>query len=295
MNILNAEQRIQAEERQTGCDAIEVSHLTKVFEVRYRIPLKRRLIDAISNPLGKKPSHEDKGEEANTLSEADGSKRIEENRKLPALNDVSFRVPHGQTTAVIGRNGSGKSTLMGLLARVYKPTSGTIKLSNPQGGKARIAPLLELNSGFHMDLTGEENIEFYGAVLGLNSKQMAAKKQQIIDFAELGKKVFTTIRNWNDGARLRLGFSIAVHIDPDILLVDEVLAVGDEHFQNKCYQLIAQLQNAGKTILFVSHDLAVVERVANRVIWMQSGVIKMDGDVHSVLAAYRADSIRPPD
>lgn len=286
---MNAKERSLNFELNSGCDAIEVSHLTKVFQVRYRIPLKKRLIDAVSNPLGRKSLGALGG---SILEGSDGEPRAEGARALPALSDVSFRVPHGQTVAVIGRNGSGKSTLMGLLARVYKATSGTIKLSNSLGGAARIAPLLELNSGFHMDLTGAENIEFYGAVLGLTAKQMAAKYSRIVEFAELGSKVFTTIRNWNDGARLRLGFSIAVHIDPDILLVDEVLAVGDEHFQNKCYGLIAQLQQEGKTILFVSHDLAVVERVAGRVIWMQDGVIKMDGATEAVLAAYRADSFR---
>ena len=256
----------QSVEVMGGGDAIVVSHVTKQFRIRHKGSIKQSLLSITKRRPGSAKPH------------------IEQ--KL-ALNDVTFTVPHGQTVAVIGRNGSGKSTLMGLLAHVYLPTSGAIGLYNPQGGKARIAPLLELGAGFHPDLTGNENVEFYGAVLGLTGAQVTQKYQQIVDFAELSDKMDTTIRNWNDGARLRLGFSIAVHIDPDILLVDEVLAVGDEAFQNKCYQLIARLQVQGKTILFVSHDLAVVERVASRIIWLHEGVVRMDGEVSTVLRAYR--------
>ncbi len=208
-----------------------------------------------------------------------------------ALRNISFTVPHGQTLAVIGRNGSGKSTLLGLLARVYRPTSGTICLNGPQGRPARIAPLLELGAGFQDDLTGNQNVEFYGAVLGMNARQIRDRLDQIIEFAELQDKMDTPLHGWNDGAKLRLGFSIAVHIDPDILLVDEVLAVGDESFQNKCYRLIADLQAQGKTIVFVSHDLPVVERVANRVLWLNKGDIVQDGDVATVLKAYREASV----
>jgi ABC-type polysaccharide/polyol phosphate transport system ATPase subunit len=260
MDILNATEPIGRSAAPAG-DAIVVSHLTKQFQVRYKTSIKNRLLNAMKQPPGM--------------------------RKFLALNDVSFRVPHGQTVAVIGRNGSGKSTLMGLLARVYRRTSGEIGLYNPQGGPARIAPLLELGAGFHLDLTGAENIEFYGAILGLTAREMDAKFAQIVEFAELGDKVNTTVRNWNDGARLRLGFSIAVHIDPDILLIDEVLAVGDEAFQNKCFRLIHRLQTEGKTILFVSHDLAKVERVADRIIWLKDGRVHLDGDVPTVLRAYR--------
>ncbi|HZO92028.1 MAG TPA: ABC transporter ATP-binding protein [Chthonomonadaceae bacterium] len=247
------------------CDAIVVEHLTKQFTIRHRGSVKRALLGAMRpKPL----------------------------EQFTALKDISFRVPHGQTVAVIGRNGSGKSTLLGILARVYRPTAGAIHLANPQGGPARIAPLLELGAGFHPDLTGQENIEFYGAVLGLSARQINEKFEQIVEFAELGEKIDTILRTWNEGAKLRLGFSIAVHTDPDILLVDEVLAVGDEAFQNKCYRLIAELQDKGKTILFVSHDLAVVERVASRILWINNGIIQMDGDVPGVLAAYREASAR---
>ncbi len=249
------------EGKEPETNAVVVSHLSKEFRIRYRTTVKRRLLSILrSEPTIK---------------------------RFSALQDVSFKVPHGQTAAVIGRNGSGKSTLMGLLAGVYRITSGEIGLYNQQGGPARIAPLLELGAGFHIDLTGEENIEFYGAVLGLSAKEMRSKFDKIVEFAELGDKVRTIVRNWNDGARLRLGFSIAVHTDPDILLVDEVLAVGDEAFQNKCFRLVEHLQSQGKTILFVSHELVKVERIAQRVIWLKEGQICMDGDMPTVLKAYR--------
>jgi ABC-type polysaccharide/polyol phosphate transport system ATPase subunit len=250
--------------------AIDVDHLTKRFILMHRGgSLKRELLGAVKK-IRSRPAREE----------------------FTALNDISFSIPHGQTVAVIGRNGSGKSTLLGILARVYRPTAGSLRLLAPGGTQARIAPLLALDSGFHPDLTGLENIEFYGAVLGMSSKLIKERTDDIVEFAELEAKVDTLVRGWNDGAKLRLGFSIAVHTDPDILLVDEVLAVGDESFQNKCYRLIADLQRRGKTILFVSHDLNVVERVASRVIWLNRGVIEMDGEVHAVLAAYRTASER---
>lgn len=243
--------------------AIVVEHLTKRFRIRHQGTLKGAVLRIL------RPA------------------RIEE---FTALEDVSFQVPRGETIAVIGRNGSGKSTLLGILARVYRPTSGVARLLGPAGRPVRVAPLLELGAGFHPDLTGLDNIEFYGAVLGMTAREIRARLPQIVAFAELESKVDTYLRGWNDGAKLRLGFSIAVHTDPDILLVDEVLAVGDEAFQNKCYNLIADLQAQGKTILFVSHDLAVVERVAGRILWLNAGRICMDGDVASVLAAYRSAS-----
>lgn len=245
-------------------NAIEVSHLTKEFRQHHFKSLKQTL-------LGK------------------GGKMVTE--PFVAVNDISFSVPHGQTVAVIGRNGSGKSTLLGVLARVYKLTSGSVKLSGQNGKHVRMATLLQLGAGFHPDLTGVENIEFYGAVLGLNRHEVRAKVNDIIAFSELGEdKVLSTLNGWSDGQKLRLGFAIAIHTEPDILLVDEVLAVGDEAFQAKCYHYIAQFQKRGGTILFVTHDLPVVERVASRVIWMNRGVIELDGEPSVVLHAYREAS-----
>ena len=247
--------------------AIEVLNLNKVFRLHHRGTLKSA-VGRLVKGLAKKDHIE----------------------QFTALREINFTVPHGQTVAVIGRNGSGKSTLLGLLARVYRPTSGSVRLLAADGSPARMAPLLELGAGFHHELTGLENIVFYGALLGMTAGQLRERTPAIVEFAELIEKIDTPLYGWNDGAKLRLGFSIAVHTDPDILLVDEVLAVGDEAFQNKCYRLIGDLQRRRKTILFVSHDLAVVERVANRIIWLNQGEIVMDGDAATVLAAYRAES-----
>lgn len=250
-------------EDSTLTHSIIVSRLVKHFRVHHKGSLKQALL---------------------------GVFRKQSVEQLTSLNDITISVPHGQTLAVIGKNGSGKSTLLGILARVYRPTSGTVNCFNREGKPARISPLLELGAGFHHELTGLDNITYYGAMLGLNGKQIREKTYSIIKFAELETKIDTTLHGWNDGAKLRLGFSIVVHSDPDILLVDEVLAVGDEAFQMKCYRLIRQMQSTGTTIVFVSHDLAAVERVADRVIWLNQGIIEMDGDVTSVLSSYRESS-----
>ncbi len=200
------------------------------------------------------------------------------------LHGLNVRIEHGESVALIGRNGSGKSTLLSLIARVYKATRGSIHVNG------RIAPLLELGAGFHPDLTGEENLELYGSILGLTIPQLRAKYDSIVSFAfdtpDMAEKIDTPLRNYSDGMKMRLGFSIAVHTDPDILIVDEVLAVGDEAFQQKCYKKIEEFQHAGKTIVFVSHDMHIVRQVATRVLWLHSGTIRMDGPVEEVVDAY---------
>jgi ABC-type polysaccharide/polyol phosphate transport system ATPase subunit len=211
------------------------------------------------------------------------------------LHGINLRIDHGESVALIGRNGSGKSTLLSLIARVYRPTQGSIRI-DPNRGK--IAPLLELGAGFHPDLTGEENLELYGAILGMTPKELREKYDSIVSFAfdtpDLADKIDTPLRNYSDGMKMRLGFSIAVHLDPDILLVDEVLAVGDEAFQHKCYRKIEEFQQAGKTIIFVSHDMHVVRQVASRVVWLHSGNIRMDGPIDQVVPAYM-DAAETPD
>ncbi len=197
-----------------------------------------------------------------------------------ALKGISFSVAPGETVAVIGRNGSGKSTLLGLMARVYRPTSGTVTMNG------RVSCLLELGAGFHPELTGIENIYLNGSILGMSRKDIANRFDEIVAFAELEQFIDAPIRTYSSGMVMRLGFSIAIQVDPDILLVDEVLAVGDERFQRKCYEKVRELQKAGRTIVFVSHDLVAVREVASRAIWLDSGVIRADGDVETVLAAY---------
>jgi len=207
------------------------------------------------------------------------------------LHGITLRIEHGESVALIGRNGSGNSTLLSLIARVYKPTSGEIK----RDGK--IAPLLELGAGFHPDLTGQENLELYGAILGMTQEELARKYDSIVSFAfdtpDLAEKIDTPLRNYSDGMKMRLGFSIAIHMDPSILIVDEVLAVGDEAFQQKCYRKIEEFQAEGKTIVFVSHDMHVVRQVATRVLWLHRGTIRMDGPVDEVIEAYMLASEKP--
>ncbi|MFA6665133.1 MAG: ABC transporter ATP-binding protein [Armatimonadota bacterium] len=200
--------------------------------------------------------------------------------KVEALRNVRFNVAKGETLAITGKNGSGKSTLLGVLARVYKPTSGSISING------RLSTLLDLGAGFHPDLTGVENIYLNGAILGLSRRELKRCLDDIVDFAELHQFIDAPIRTYSNGMMMRLGFSIAIQTDPDIMLVDEVLAVGDEAFQQKCYAKVKEIQQKGKTIIFVSHDLEAVRRVATRAIWMEHGRIRMDGDVGNVLDAY---------
>lgn len=206
------------------------------------------------------------------------------------LKGITLEIAHGETVALVGRNGSGKSTLLSLVARVYRPTSGSVKVHGS------IAPLLELGAGFHPDLTGTENIELYAAILGMKRATIREKMESIVQFAfdaeDLREKLDTPLRNYSEGMKARLGFAIAVHTDPDVLIVDEVLAVGDEAFQRRCYDRIHEFQRAGKTIVFVSHDMHVVRRVATRIVWLAHGRVYMDGPVDEVADAYVAAAER---
>ncbi len=199
---------------------------------------------------------------------------------IVALNAICFTVYRGETVAVIGQNGSGKSTLLGLIARVYRPTSGTLEVNG------RVAPLLELGAGFHPDLTGLENIYFNGVILGLSRRQISERLDAIIQFAELEEYIDAPVRTYSSGMLMRLGFAVAAHVDADILLVDEVLAVGDAHFQQKCYRKIREFQQQGRTILFVSHDMAAVRQIAPRALWLDKGILRADGDSETVVAQY---------
>jgi ABC-type polysaccharide/polyol phosphate transport system ATPase subunit len=200
---------------------------------------------------------------------------------FPAVEDVSFSVGKGETVGIIGENGSGKSTLLGLIAGTDKPTSGRIDV------RGSIATLLELGAGFHGDLTGRENIYLNGAILGFSRRQMRDKYKGIVDFAELGGFIDTPVKHYSSGMYIRLGFAIAVEVSPDILIIDEVMAVGDEYFQKKCLRRISEFQKEKKTILFVSHALDLVEKVCGRVLLLESGRIKMDGEPRKVLKSYR--------
>ncbi|MBI3911090.1 MAG: ABC transporter ATP-binding protein [Armatimonadetes bacterium] len=203
-----------------------------------------------------------------------------ERRVVRALNGLDLEMAAGETVALIGRNGSGKSTFLGLVGRIYRPTAGKLEV------RGRVSPLLELGAGFHSDLTGRENVLLNGVILGLSRAQVAARFDQIVAFAGLEEKIDAPIRTYSSGQVMRLGFSVAVHTDAEILLVDEVLAVGDEAFQEQCYARIREFQAQGRTIVFVSHDMRAVERVAQRAIWLERGRVRADGPAAEVARRY---------
>ncbi|MCW5935920.1 MAG: ABC transporter ATP-binding protein [Fimbriimonadaceae bacterium] len=202
--------------------------------------------------------------------------------RLEVLKGLTFTVPKGQCVAVVGKNGAGKSTLLSLLANVYRPDQGTIKVHG------RIAPLLELGAGFHPDLTGLENVLFNGMILGLKRKEVVARFDDIVEFSELSSHIDSPVRTYSSGMLARLGFAVAVHVDAEILIVDEVLAVGDYAFEEKCYRYIEGFKAQGGTILFVSHNPDSVLRVADRCLWLKDGQVEMDGEPRAVLGVYES-------
>lgn len=203
-------------------------------------------------------------------------------KKLLALNDVSLSVDHGETVAVIGRNGSGKSTMLRIIGKVYKPTSGAVTVNG------RMSTMLDLGAGFHPELSGRENVFFNGAIMGLTTAQVKEKLDAIIEFSELSDFIDAAVKTYSAGMLMRLGFAVAVETNPDILLIDEVLAVGDAEFQAKCYQRIDDFKASGKTIVFVTHDLEAAKKVASRTIWLGKGEVIADGETSSTIDNYLA-------
>lgn len=197
-----------------------------------------------------------------------------------ALQDISLSIEKGESVGIVGLNGSGKSTLLKLIARVLKPTKGTVRVNGST------APLIELGAGFDMDLTARENIYLNGAILGYGRKQMRSKFESIIDFAELWDFLDSPLKNYSSGMIARLGFSIATASIPDILIVDEILGVGDYKFQEKCQQRMDEIVSHGATVIFVSHSLKQVREVCKRAIWLNKGHMVMDGDVEAVCDRY---------
>ena len=200
-----------------------------------------------------------------------------------ALDDVSFQVENGTTFGVIGENGSGKSTLLKVVAGIAKPTSGRVDV------RGKVAALIELGAGFHPEITGRENITINGIMLGLSKKQIQDKYDDIVRFAELEEFIDAPVKTYSSGMYMRLGFSIAINVNPDVLLVDEVLAVGDASFVPKCLDRIDDFRRRKKTILFVSHDLSTVERICDRVAWLKNGQVKTIGEPRRVIDAYLQD------
>jgi ABC-type polysaccharide/polyol phosphate transport system ATPase subunit len=199
---------------------------------------------------------------------------------FPALTDVTFSVPKGSTYGVIGKNGSGKSTALKLVAGITKPTSGTVRVVG------RISALIELGAGFHPEISGRENVFINGIMLGLSKREIQERFDEIVDFAELQEFIDAPVKTYSSGMYMRLGFAVAIHVNPDVLLVDEVLAVGDEGFTHKCLDKFAEFRRRGKTILLVTHSLNLVERFCDEALWLDEGRGLSHGDPKRVVGAY---------
>jgi ABC-type polysaccharide/polyol phosphate transport system ATPase subunit len=202
---------------------------------------------------------------------------------LEALNGVSFDVPAGRTFGVIGRNGSGKSTMLKLIAGIGKPTSGTVHVAG------RVSALIELGAGFHPEISGRENVYINGMMLGLTRREIARRFDEIVAFAELQEFIDAPVKTYSSGMYMRLGFAVAINVDPDVLLVDEVLAVGDESFTHKCLDKFADFRRRGKTVLIVTHSLDLVARFCDEALWLDRGRVREQGDPKRVIDAYLLD------
>jgi lipopolysaccharide transport system ATP-binding protein len=241
--------------------AITIEHLTKRYELgamRHETMLR----EVILNLLRRR------------------ERRAQES--ILALNDITFDVNEGEVVGIIGRNGAGKSTLLKVLSKITYPTSGRMKV------RGRVASLIEVGTGFHDELTGRENIYLNGSILGMRKREIDARIDQIIDFSGVDKFIDTPIKRYSSGMRLRLGFAVAAHMDPDVLFVDEVLAVGDAEFQKKCLSAMDDLRSGGRTVLFVSHNMAAIENLCPRTVWIDGGRLRVDGPTDKVIAEYLA-------
>ncbi len=230
------------------------------------------------------------GRQFSTLKSAllsgDLVRQLRPEETFQALKDVSFVVPKGATYGVVGRNGSGKSTALKLVAGITKPTSGTVTV------EGRISALIELGAGFHPEISGRENVFINGIMLGLSKREIQARFDEIVEFAELTEFIDAPVKTYSSGMYMRLGFAVAIHVDPEVLLVDEVLAVGDEGFTHKCLDKFGEFKRRGKTILLVTHSLGLVERFCDEAVWLDAGVKKAEGDPQRVIGSYVTDVAR---
>lgn len=247
---------------------IEVSHLSKSYKISHQTDMKagyHTIKDDFANllkkPIGGGSAHTDK-------------------ETFWALDDVSFEVAQGEAFGIIGKNGSGKSTLLKILSRIVEPSKGHIKLTG------RVASLLEVGTGFHPELTGRENIYFNGSMLGMSRQEIRSKFNEIVDFSEIERFLDTPVKFYSSGMYVRLAFAVAAHLDPEILILDEVLAVGDADFQRKSMDKMLSIARGGRTILYVSHGLDSVEGLCDKTIWLHKGKIKAQGDTTDVIDKY---------
>src|SRR6266540_4236543 len=259
--------------------AIRVEHLSKQFQIggpqeRYKT-LRDTLADAASAPFRR----------IHSLLKRANVRTPERSNTIWALKDVSFEVQRGEVIGIIGRNGAGKSTLLKVLSRITEPTEGYAELHG------RVGTLLEVGTGFHPELTGGENIYLNGTILGMKRTEIERKFDEIVDFAEVERFIDTPVKHYSSGMYLRLAFAVAAHLDPEILIVDEVLAVGDAQFQKKCLGKMEDVANQGRTVLLVSHNMAAVQNLCKRVILIERGRVEYDGETNAGIDRYMATSI----
>ncbi len=264
--------------------AIRVENLSKQYRIGARSGASyRTLREALSeqaaslwSPLERRL----RGKNGQALARHQGANGSD---RFWALKDVSFEVEPGEVVGIIGRNGAGKSTLLKILSRITEPTSGRCKF------RGRIGSLLEVGTGFHPELTGRENVYLNGSILGMSRREINRKFDEIVEFAEIEKFLDTPVKRYSSGMYVRLAFGVAAHLNPEILLVDEVLAVGDQKFQKKCLGKMREVARSGRTVLFVSHNTAALESLCERCILIHQGQVKADGDTRSILARYYED------
>ena len=240
--------------------AIKVDHVYKSFDIYY--------------------------DRANTLKErALFWMRNKRKEKREVLKDINLDIKKGETVALIGVNGSGKSTLLKLMTQIIFPNKGTIET------KGKLTSLLELGAGFHPDFSGRENIYFNSSIFGLTRKEIDKRLDQIIEFSELQDFIDNPVRTYSSGMYMRLAFSVAINVDADILLIDEILSVGDQHFQEKCFNKMRELKREGKTMVFVTHSMDSVRNLCDRAVWLSNGVVKMDGNTNEVVDEYLKETM----
>jgi len=268
--------------------AIKVQDLSKLYRIGQREPY-RTLRDCItkafaapirwlkSNPHSAIPN-------ANDLSNSKFEIRNPQSNYVWALKDVSFEVKQGEVIGIIGRNGAGKSTLLKILSRITEPTDGYADIYG------RVGSLLEVGTGFHPELTGRENIYLNGAILGMKRVEIEKKFDEIVAFAEVERFIDTPVKHYSSGMHMRLAFGVAAHLEPEILLVDEVLAVGDAAFQRKCLGKMEDVAKGGRTVVFVSHNMGAIRQLCHRVIWIDQGRIRANGEAEEGITSYLADS-----
>ena len=219
-------------------------------------------------------------DKANTLKERLLFFSRNKKEKREVLKNINLNIKKGETVALIGTNGSGKSTLLKLMTKILYPNSGIIEING------NLTSLLELGAGFHPDFSGRENIYFNASIFGLTKKEIDDRVESIIDFSELRNYIDNPIRTYSSGMYMRLAFAVAINVNADILLVDEILSVGDEHFQNKCIEKMLELKKEGKTMVFVTHSMESVRKLCSRTVWLCNGNIQMDGNSEDVIKKY---------